>query len=303
MGGPKEFSRFHFTPPHLVLPSLPGCFFLDHGTFKPYITAVSINEVAAIILVVLGAVISAVAGIWYLVVMFRESIWWGFGQIFCGIGIIFLFVHWEDAWKPFFTIIAGNLMVFFGIFLSPGMLETVKALEDGNTVYSESAEQPYWQDPDNLEFENQPGAGPDGYNFDQQQGQPADTGAGTAPTAEELRRKQEEALRKQQERYGTFTLSGVLEVDPATLTTQEQIRRYAQGLKFKKEDLLERRRLLDRNDAPAVADLKKDIALLKKRSAEFKKAVADFKANGPPEVNTTGPAEVEDEDFDPGSFY
>lgn len=286
----------------MLLP-LPGRFFLDHGAFKPYIAAVSINEIAAILFVVLGAVISIGAGLWYLVVMFRESIWWGFGQIFCGIGIIFLFVHWEDAWKPFFTIIAGNLMVFFGIFLSPGMLDSVRALEDGTTVYSESGEQPYWQDPDNLEFESQPGAGPAGYSFDEQQGQPADNSAAASPTQEELRRKQEEALRKQQERYGSFTLSGVLEVDPATLTTQEQIRRYAQGLKFKKEDLLERRRLLDRNDAPAVADLKKDIALLKKRGAEFKKAVANFKANGPPEVDTTGPAEVEDEDFDPGSFY
>jgi hypothetical protein len=157
--------------------------------------------------------------------------------------------------------------------------------------------------PDNLEFENQPGEAPPQYYLDEQEQRAAAEAGAAAPSAEEMRRKQEEALRKRQERYGTFTLSGVLEVDPATLTTPEQLQRYAQGLKFKKEDLIERRRLLDRNDAGAVADLKRDIALLKKRTAEFKKAVTDFKANGPPEADTTGPAEVEDEEFDPGSFY
>lgn len=61
-------------------------------------------------LVVLSALLMTACQIWYLVEMFRESIWWGLGGLFCGgiVGLIFLFAKWSKAWPP----VAASLLCF-----------------------------------------------------------------------------------------------------------------------------------------------------------------------------------------------
>lgn len=59
-------------------------------------------ELIGIILFVIGIIISAFAGIWFLVVAFKESVIWGLCCLFLPFAsLIFLFVHWSEAKRPF----------------------------------------------------------------------------------------------------------------------------------------------------------------------------------------------------------
>jgi hypothetical protein len=96
----------------------------DQLTSKPATppgsTASNVKMYAAMALIVLGSLISVVAGIWYIVACFQESIWWGLGGLFVPfVQLVFLFVHWDRAKAPFLLGLAASLMVIGAMFLSP----------------------------------------------------------------------------------------------------------------------------------------------------------------------------------------
>jgi hypothetical protein len=68
----------------------------------------------------IGGIISLIGGIWFLVVAFRETIWWGLGSIFIPfVSLIFLIIHWSDAKKPFFVSLLGAVIVVIAAILMP----------------------------------------------------------------------------------------------------------------------------------------------------------------------------------------
>lgn len=69
-------------------------------------------------LIVIGGIVSAVGGIWFLVVAFRESVLWGLGVWFVPfVNIIFLVMFWSDAAKPFGISLLGVILIFIGVFV------------------------------------------------------------------------------------------------------------------------------------------------------------------------------------------
>lgn len=66
-------------------------------------------EMLGLLLWVVGGIIGLVGGIWFLVVAFKESIWWGLGCLFVPfVGLIFLILHWSEAGKPFLVSLGGQ---------------------------------------------------------------------------------------------------------------------------------------------------------------------------------------------------
>lgn len=75
-------------------------------------------ELVAIVLGVLGAVISLIGGVLFLVAAFRESIWWGLGCLLLPfVSLIFLLIHWREASRPFGLSVLGSLLVFAARFI------------------------------------------------------------------------------------------------------------------------------------------------------------------------------------------
>lgn len=75
-------------------------------------------EALSPVLLLIGLIIFIIGGIWYLVTCFKKSIWWGLGCIFLPvIQIIFLFVHWSVAAKPFGIQTVGIVIMFAGAYL------------------------------------------------------------------------------------------------------------------------------------------------------------------------------------------
>jgi hypothetical protein len=65
-----------------------------------------------IALLVLGIALSVIGGIWLLITAFQESVGWGVACLLLPIvGLIFVFLHWEEAKKPFLIGLGGNLLL------------------------------------------------------------------------------------------------------------------------------------------------------------------------------------------------
>lgn len=76
-------------------------------------------EIIGLILLVIGCVISAVAGIWFLVVAFRESVLWGLGCLFIPFAsLIFLIMHWSEAKRPFLWSLLAIVPIAIGMLLA-----------------------------------------------------------------------------------------------------------------------------------------------------------------------------------------
>jgi hypothetical protein len=72
-------------------------------------------ETLAPALVMIGLIIFVIGGIWFLVESFRESIWWGLGCLLISpVQVIFLFVHWSVAGKPFGMQMLGLVCLLIG---------------------------------------------------------------------------------------------------------------------------------------------------------------------------------------------
>ena len=73
----------------------------------------------------IGGLVALIGGIWFLVVAFRQTIWWGLGCLFIPfVSIIFLIIHWSDAAKPFFVSLLGVVMMVVVTILIPGAIPT-----------------------------------------------------------------------------------------------------------------------------------------------------------------------------------
>jgi uncharacterized membrane protein len=68
-----------------------------------------------ILLFVIGLIISVIGGLWLMLEAFREHILWGLGYIFIPlVGLVFVFMHWDKAKKPFLWLVAGWILIFLG---------------------------------------------------------------------------------------------------------------------------------------------------------------------------------------------
>ena len=77
-------------------------------------------DLIAILLIVVGVVIFAVGGIWFLVAAFRESVLWGLACLFIPIvQFFFLIVHWPEAKRPFFLQLLAFVMIIVGVIINP----------------------------------------------------------------------------------------------------------------------------------------------------------------------------------------
>ena len=82
-------------------------------------------ELVGMIILGIGGIISLIGGIWFLVVAFRQSVWWGLGSIFIPfVSLIFLIMHWADAKKPFFVSLLGAVIIIVVAILMPGAIPT-----------------------------------------------------------------------------------------------------------------------------------------------------------------------------------
>ncbi len=79
-------------------------------------------------LVMIGFGISAVAGIWFLVVAFKESVLWGLGCLLVPfVSLIFLIIHWQDAKRPFLWSLLAVVPLVIGLLLGGPSLSEIES--------------------------------------------------------------------------------------------------------------------------------------------------------------------------------
>jgi hypothetical protein len=70
-------------------------------------------------LIVIGLVTWFVGDVMYLNAMYRRGFGWFFGGLFVPlIDLVFLFVHWRLAFRPFALSLAGIVVLFVGALIS-----------------------------------------------------------------------------------------------------------------------------------------------------------------------------------------
>ncbi len=80
-----------------------------------YLTGMTLS----IALILLAIAVLIVANIWMVVAGFRVSLLWGLLNLFLSPAqLVFLFVHWEEARKPFFCSLAGLLLMIPAVVLN-----------------------------------------------------------------------------------------------------------------------------------------------------------------------------------------
>ncbi len=78
-------------------------------------------EIIAGILLCLALVLAFVSNIWFLVVAFRVSLWWGLACLFLPIvQLFFLLAHWDVAKRPFGYMLLSIVLLVIGALLMPG---------------------------------------------------------------------------------------------------------------------------------------------------------------------------------------
>jgi hypothetical protein len=76
-------------------------------------------ETLGLILLIVGYIGAAIAGIWFLIVAFQEDVWWGLGCLFVPfVSLIFLFAHWEEAKRPFLAELAACVPLLLGTLMT-----------------------------------------------------------------------------------------------------------------------------------------------------------------------------------------
>lgn len=78
------------------------------------------SEPLASALLLAAMALSVIAAIWFTVVTFNVSIFWGLACLFIPFAsLVFLFVHWQDAKKPFlFSLFVCCPLVFAGVWVA-----------------------------------------------------------------------------------------------------------------------------------------------------------------------------------------
>jgi hypothetical protein len=71
--------------------------------------------IVGFLLIALGGVAGFVGWIWLLVVAFQESVPWGLGSLLVPfVGLIFAFLHWAEAKRPFLVWVLGIVLAVAG---------------------------------------------------------------------------------------------------------------------------------------------------------------------------------------------
>ena len=74
--------------------------------------------ILSICLFLAGAVAVVIGNFWFIINTFRVHVFWGLGCLFLPfISLIFLFVHWKSAARPFVLSFVGIISVILGVFL------------------------------------------------------------------------------------------------------------------------------------------------------------------------------------------
>jgi hypothetical protein len=69
-------------------------------------------------LIVIGSVLGFIAGIWLLVVAFRQSILWGLACLLIPfVSLLFVIVHWSEARSPFLLSLLALVPIILGVVL------------------------------------------------------------------------------------------------------------------------------------------------------------------------------------------
>ena len=70
------------------------------------------------ILLIIGLGVFIVGGLAYLIAAFKTNLLWGLGcLIFAPVSLVYLFMHWESAKKPFLIQISGLAIVIVTSYL------------------------------------------------------------------------------------------------------------------------------------------------------------------------------------------
>jgi hypothetical protein len=76
------------------------------------------------ILLVVGGIISAIGGIWFIIVAFQESVLWGLGCLLIPfVSLIFLITHWRDASRPFWVSLLGSIITLVATLMMPDAIQ------------------------------------------------------------------------------------------------------------------------------------------------------------------------------------
>jgi hypothetical protein len=74
----------------------------------------------ALVLIGIGLIVCFVSGIWSLVVAFQRHVLWGLAYLLVPFAsLVFLFVAWAEAKKPFLIGLVGLLIATIGVFFVP----------------------------------------------------------------------------------------------------------------------------------------------------------------------------------------
>lgn len=75
-------------------------------------------SVIAFILMAVGGIAVLAGFIWFVVVAFRESLWWGIGCLVCGpVALFFLVRNWSDTWRPWVVQLGGSAVFYTGVLI------------------------------------------------------------------------------------------------------------------------------------------------------------------------------------------
>jgi hypothetical protein len=75
-----------------------------------------------------GCLVSIVAGLWLLVVAFKTSILWGLGSLIVPfVSLIFVFMHWQDARKPFLWSLLGIVLMVVPLVSHPELMSGLQS--------------------------------------------------------------------------------------------------------------------------------------------------------------------------------
>ena len=67
------------------------------------------------IISIIGLIIFVIGGILFLIESFKESVIWGLACLFVApVVIVFTFLHWDVAKKPFFILLTGFIIMLIG---------------------------------------------------------------------------------------------------------------------------------------------------------------------------------------------
>jgi hypothetical protein len=71
-------------------------------------------------LLIIGAVISLIGGVWLLIIAFKDNIWWGLGSLLVPlVSLIFVITHWEVSKRPFFVQLIGAAFIIAAMLMAP----------------------------------------------------------------------------------------------------------------------------------------------------------------------------------------